>query len=112
MKTTMMAVAIAATLSSTAFAEATSVSGKYFGMQGDENSVQRVVTVTPQTRWINVTSGETVKIIDSANGQSVVWLFDTPASAKGMLSGIAPGMAGGRQIAIYVATDVYSLPDV
>lgn len=109
MKTALMAgIAAALLMGSTAFA-ATSASD--LGTQGDANSVTREVVITPQTRWVNVESGETIKFVDGA-GHSVVWHFDTGSWATGALSDFAPQLAQGRDIKVYVAENVLYRSDI
>lgn len=110
MKTSIMAcVAAVLMMGATAFA-ATSVND--LGVQGDVNVVTREVVITPQTRWVNVESGETIRFVDSAGGQSVVWRFDTPSWATGRLSDFAPDIAKGRQITVYVAEPTLYKSDI
>lgn len=82
------------------------------GMPGDARQVIRDVVITPQTRWVNVESGETVRFLATSGGKSVVWHFDTPSWATGQLNAIAPKLAQGRAIAIYVAMPRLYIPDI
>lgn len=110
MKTALMAGITAVLLmGSTAFA-ATSVND--LGVQGDVNLVTREVVINPETRWVNVESGETIKFVDSAGGSSVVWRFDTPSWATGQLADFAPALAKGRQIKVYVAEPTLYKSDI
>lgn len=109
MKKTAMVAGVAAALlmASTAFA----ANLNDLGVQGDANSVTREVVITPQTRWVNVDSGETIKFVDGA-GHSVVWRFDTGSWATGALSDFAPQLAQGRDIKVYVAEPVLYRSDI
>ena len=109
MKKTAMVAGIAATLlmASTAFA----ANLNDLGVQGDVNAVTREVVITPQTRWVNVDSGETIKFVDGA-GRSVVWRFDTMSWATGALGVFAPQLAQGRDIKVYVAEPVLYVSDI
>ena len=40
--------------------------GVALGVAGDPRAVSREIEITPQTRWINVESGETVRLVDVA----------------------------------------------
>lgn len=82
------------------------------GVAGDASLVTREVVITPQTRWINVDSGETVRLIDGAGGKAVVWRFDTPSWAVGALADFAPELAQGRQIRVYVAEPMLYVSDI
>ena len=46
------------------------------GYLGDPTIYNRVITITPRTRWINVAEPELVKIVDAQTGNSFVWNFD------------------------------------
>jgi hypothetical protein len=81
----------------------TAPAGADLGLRGDARQVTREVMITPQTRWINVESGETVRFSAPPGGEAVVWHFDTSSWATGRLGDIAPNLAQGRDITIYVA---------
>lgn len=73
-----------------------------FGSQGQDARYDRVITIAPDAKWVNVTRGETVKLIVAPSGQSFVWRFDTPAMMFD-LSKVAPsGVLSGRRIDAYV----------
>lgn len=67
--------------------------------------VDRAIAIDANTKWVNVTGGETIKFV--ANGRSFSWLFDTYASSLVFdLDRIAPaGMLGGQRVKVYVAPD-------
>lgn len=92
---------------------ATAVTGPAdaLGARADARQATREVVITPQTRWINVESGETVRF-SAAGGESVIWYFDTPSWAIGRLGDIAPKLAQGRDIKIYVAMPRLYMPDI
>lgn len=75
----------------------------YLGTRADAVAFAREIVINAQTRWINVESGEIVKLVDASSGQSVVWRFDTLSWAVGKLGDIAPALAGGRNITLYIA---------
>jgi hypothetical protein len=65
-------------------------------------SSQRTITITPETRYVNVTSGETVRFI--AGAQSFAWSFQTgPTITMFDLNRIAPPGLLTRPIPVYVA---------
>lgn len=109
MKKTVMVAGVAAALLMVSTAFAANVND--LGTQGDANSVTREVVITPQTRWVNVESGETIKFVDGA-GHSVVWRFDTGSWATGALGDFAPQLAQGRDIKVYVAENVLYRSDI
>ena len=72
------------------------------GSLGPDNVFNRVITISPNTKWVNVNRDESVKFIDAASGKSFVWQFKTPAT-KFDLSKVAPsGILAGRSIDAYV----------
>lgn len=112
MKTVLKLVA-AMILTAAAAASALAAPGDMaLGVAGDANAVTREVVITPQTRWINVNSGETVRLVDGAGSKSVIWRFDTPSWAVGALADFAPELAQGRQIRVYVAEPVLYISDI
>lgn len=64
-----------------------------------EKSPERTIDVTQARAGINVSQGETVRLV--AGGKSVVWTFDTLRTGALPLSVILPG-AGGM---VYVDSD-------
>lgn len=110
MKTSIMTVAAVLMLGTAALASA-AASDHALGVRGDETRVTRVVVITPQTRWVNVESGETIKFVDAA-GNAVVWRFNTPSWATGTLADFAPQLAQGRDIKVYVAENVLYRSDI
>lgn len=103
---------LAALVSACAATPVSTPAGAELGVQGDVRLVMREVLITPQTRWVNVESGETVRFSAAQGGESVVWYFDTPSWATGRLSDIAPKLAQGRDIPIYVAMPRLYMPDI
>ncbi len=72
------------------------------GSLGSDNVFNRVITISPNARWVNVNRHEIVKFIDAASGKSFVWYFNTPAP-KFDLSKVAPsGILAGRRVDAYV----------
>jgi hypothetical protein len=66
------------------------------------SSSQRTVTITADTRFVNVTSGETVRFI--AGTRSFTWNFQTGATIdKFDLNLVAPPGMLTRAITVYVA---------
>ncbi len=109
----MLLLAVWTTLVSGCAATAvTAPAGADLGVRGDALQVTREVVITPQTRWINVESGETVRFSAPPGGEAVVWRFDTPSWATGQLGDIAPNLAPGRGITIYVAIPRLYMPDI
>ncbi|HTD89202.1 MAG TPA: CzcE family metal-binding protein [Burkholderiales bacterium] len=97
----LSAVSLAAsfTVASTAFAMGWS---QDFGAPSDETSATRVITVNPDTRWVNVERDETVKIVNASNGKSFAWHFDTPAMVFDLAAVAPTDVLDGRHIQAYV----------
>ena len=73
------------------------------GTPGKENVYNRVITVRPDTKYLNVNGNEIIKFVESATGKSFVWNFNTLADTISM-SKIAPAeMFSGSNIVIYRA---------
>ena len=72
------------------------------GSLGSDNVFERVITISPNAKWVNVNRDESIKFIDAASGKSFVWNFNTRANRID-LSKVAPsGILSGRQIDAYV----------
>ncbi len=67
----------------------------------DESAVLSTVTITPATRWVNVTSGDTVRFV--AGDKAFAWSFQvSPNVAMFDLNQVAPPGALTRRIPVYV----------
>lgn len=75
----------------------------FLGYPGDEQTVERTVTLSNGTRVINVKHNETVKFVDPANGDSFVWRFYSPLHAFNL--GLIPSAKGSNMqaVTVYVA---------
>ena len=98
--------AIGAIFAALTFASGTAAVGysldQDLGSPGPDNVFNRVITISPNTKWVNVNRDESIKFIDEASGKSFVWQFKTPAT-KFDLSKVAPsGILSGRRIDAYV----------
>jgi hypothetical protein len=68
----------------------------------DQSAGERTITITAQTRWVNVTGGETVRFV--AGARSFTWNFQTAATVgKFDLNLVAPEGMLTRTITVYVA---------
>jgi len=62
------------------------------------------VTVTPETKWVNVNNGETVQFLVS--GKTFAWHFDTFQNSPILnLSAIAPPNVNVGKVKVFVAPD-------
>jgi hypothetical protein len=69
--------------------------------QAEVQPVERTIPITPATRWVNVTSGETVHFI--AGDQAFAWNFQvSPNVATFDLNQVAPPGVLARRIPVYV----------
>ncbi|MFN7087820.1 MAG: CzcE family metal-binding protein [Burkholderiales bacterium] len=73
-----------------------------FGSPGQGDRFDRVITIAPGAKWVNVDRNETVKIIDAPSGESFVWRFDTPAWMFPLNKAAPSGILSGRNIVVYV----------
>jgi hypothetical protein len=65
-------------------------------------AVDRVIHITPDTKYINVVGGQTVKF--DVNGQTFAWNFDGSASASSFdLNRVAPAGVLDHTVKAYVS---------
>ncbi|WP_296948979.1 CzcE family metal-binding protein [uncultured Massilia sp.] len=77
-----------------------------YGQAVPPDSASRIVSLTPQTRFVNVTNGETVTF--EKDGQRFTWHVDTYSNVSAFaLAAIAPHALHADQVEIYVASDEY-----
>lgn len=79
--------------------------GAHTFLAGDRVSdaaAERTVTIAPDTRFVNVKAGETVKFV-AANGQSTTWSFDNPNIFEVKLRKIMPAGSLDHKVMVYVA---------
>jgi hypothetical protein len=72
------------------------------GHVGAAGIAERVIEVTPATRYLNVTNGETVTIRQGEH--SVTWHVQAPNNLNAVpLSRVAPQDEAGNEVLIYIA---------
>src|SRR5258705_8341423 len=71
------------------------------GELGIADVYNRVITITPETKWVNVNQGEDVKFVDVATGQSFVWNFDTTNPMFDLATVAPSGALGGQHVIAY-----------
>jgi hypothetical protein len=79
--------------------------GAHTFLAGDREpdvAAQRTVTIAPDTKYVNVKAGETVKFV-AANGQSTTWSFDNPNIFEVKLRKIMPAGSLDHKVMVYVA---------
>jgi hypothetical protein len=70
-------------------------------------SANRTIVVDAQTRWINVTNGETVRF--DVNGRQFTFAFDAWNNINSVdLSAIAPGDVMAPMVRVYIAPNPLS----
>jgi hypothetical protein len=64
----------------------------------------QTIVITPQTRWVNVTGGDTVKFI--VDDKAFAWNFTVESSVSSFsLNQVAPAGFLSREVVAYVAPD-------
>jgi hypothetical protein len=79
-------------------------SGAHLSLLGDPapaSSADRIVKIDANTRYVDVTNGETVQFI-AANGQSATWKFDGDNRTEVKLRKILPPGSLDHKVAAYV----------
>ena len=72
----------------------------YYGEATNPAAAERTIVVGPNTHWVNVDKGETVKFV--ANGQEFAWDFDGTLPSFN-LNQIAPQGAIDQGVTVYIA---------
>jgi hypothetical protein len=97
---------LAAVLANGAYAAAPSGTSADYGSAVADNAATRTIVVTPQTRSVNVTNGETVKLV--VGDKSVNWFVSTYPNVNSFdLAKIAPEASGADGVRVYVAQGAY-----
>jgi hypothetical protein len=74
------------------------------GQPAPPSAATRTIAITPATRWVNVTSGDTVNFV--VDGKAFAWSFMVaPTVATFDLNQVAPPGVLGRELRVYVAPD-------
>ncbi len=84
----------------------------YYGETADAQDAERTIVIKPDAKWVNVTSGETVKFVDADSGRSFAWRFDAPGPEVFDLVAVAPpGVISKQHLTAYVAQDPFDHDD-
>lgn len=68
------------------------------------HAAMRTVAITPDTKWVNVTGGETINFV--VGDQSFAWSFNVARTVSSFaLNQIAPPGLLGREVRVYVEPD-------
>lgn len=99
---------IAATLSLSALAAPAAHTPAYYGQATSGEGAEQQIDIQPQTRWVNVTNGDTVTF--SQNGKTFSWHFDTLHHDDNFdLAEIAPQGFEAGKVRVYVAPNAAEL---
>lgn len=93
----------ALTLSAASLSANALTTGDIYGEPADASVAERTIVITPQTKYINVTRGEVVKV--KAGSQEFAWEFDGLAQPF-ELNKIAPEGALDHSVRVYVETSM------
>lgn len=78
--------------------------GARYGQAAPANATRKEIVVTPDTRWVNVTDGETVRFV--VGDQRFTWHVETyPNTTHFSLAAIAPSGVDVRRVTVYVASN-------
>ncbi|HEV7815784.1 MAG TPA: CzcE family metal-binding protein [Janthinobacterium sp.] len=93
-----------ALLASSAFAMGPTGTKADYGFAAAPGSADGEITVTPQTKWVNVDDGQTVKF--SVDNKTFTWHFSTFQNPPVLnLSVIAPSDVNVGNVKVYIAPD-------
>jgi hypothetical protein len=74
------------------------------GQPAPASAATHTIAITPATRWVNVTSGDTVNFV--VDGKSFAWNFMVAQTVATFdLNQVAPPGLLGREVRVYVAPD-------
>jgi hypothetical protein len=102
-KTSFLGLALSASLVAGASHAADSAqNASYFGTPSPVQSAERKIEINPDTKWVNVTNGETVTF--AVGEKSFTFHFQTYIQTLSLnLADIAPGNVDVSNIRVYVA---------
>jgi Heavy-metal resistance protein CzcE len=93
---------LAAVAANGAYAMGPSGSSADYGVEVADTTAARTIVVTPQTRWVNVTNGETVKF--AVGDKTFNWHVDTYTNVNAFeLAKISPNGIAAAGVQVYVA---------
>jgi hypothetical protein len=94
-------VAGTALIASTGAVQAATTLQAVYGTSANGAAADRQITITADTKWVNVNNGETVTF--NVNGKSFTWHFDTlQAEDRFDLAKIAPAGVDVGMVTVYV----------
>jgi len=90
-------------LTSAAHAIGTTTTNADYGMAAANGAADKTIELAPNTKWVNVVNGETVRF--NAGARTFSWHFSTFSDKPFDLSDIAPRDVDVKGVRVYVATD-------
>jgi hypothetical protein len=80
-----------------------------YGTPAEPDAVDRIVPLSPDSRWVNVAYGETVEFVvqsGAGSARSFAWRFDvSPVVSHVDLSRVAPAGFLDHEVRVFVAAD-------
>ncbi|MDY7545297.1 CzcE family metal-binding protein [Glaciimonas sp. Gout2] len=81
---------------------------KFLGDPGTTGTATQTINIKPDTKYVNVTGGQTVKFV--VGDKSFAWYFDVGTNVSTFdLNRVAPANILTQPIKVYVAQDVTSI---
>ena len=80
-----------------------------FGSMAADGQAERTIPIRPDTRWVNVTGGQTVRSVvgDGAAQKTFTWRFASLTGCPFALNAVAPqGVPREQQVTVYAARDL------
>jgi hypothetical protein len=103
-RTCVLACCIAAASFAASAQSSVPTSGARYGQAAPADATRKEIVVTPDTRWVNVTDGETVRFV--VGNQRFTWHVETyPNTTHFNLADIAPSGVDARGVTVYVASN-------
>ena len=101
MKNTLTVAIAAVGLVGCLFAAAQGRGNIFLGSPVPVAQAGRTIVINPETRWVNVSQGETIRFV--AGSTEFNWRFDGPDARSFDLAQVAPAGAVPGSITVYVA---------
>lgn len=81
---------------------------KFLGEAASAQAATQTINITPATKYVNVTSGQTVRFV--SGDKSFAWNFNVGTNVYAFdLNRVAPDHTLNQQVKVYVAQDVKAI---